>query len=325
MLIVQREVEAPMFGFRNWRAEDYKKPIEFQLQGAKTRIRLVEDIIGKADPRELRIATRLLFAIRSENPPERILQSVKARGKATAEAAVWIHKLYLETMSRFESLLRVYGGVRNLFEFRDRSLGSFYSSLGLGRREVRWSTDGENFHLFEPFIPKGRRQRGALFKGKQVITPARWNRLQEYVNKKALPADDIMALHRIWAKVFPRDKRLPVIETAILLEAVLRSYAIAALEGRNFSKNKIKNISDDLSFNTCLNLVLPLTLPSSVARRLRDTLIKVDRLRRIRNDIVHDNLAEDNIDEREVKEGIDAGIKLLMFVGKVGQKGKSAA
>jgi len=125
-----------------------------------------------------------------------------------------------------------------------------------------------------------------------------------------------MALHRIWAKVYPREKRVPVIETAILLEAVLKAYAIEALEKRNFSKNKIKNISEDLSFNTCLNLVLSLTLPNSDARRLHDTLIKIDRLRRIRNDIVHDNLAEDDIDEREVKDGIDAGIKLLTFVGR---------
>ena len=125
-----------------------------------------------------------------------------------------------------------------------------------------------------------------------------------------------MALHRIWAKVYPREKREPVIETAILLEAVLKAYAIEALEKRNFSKNKIKNISEDLSFNTCLNLVLSLTLPNSDARRLHDTLIKIDRLRRIRNDIVHDNLAEDDIDEREVKDGIDAGIKLLTFVGR---------
>ena len=160
-LIVQKEIEAPMFGVKDWQAEDYKTAIEFELDGAKTSIYLVGDKYGKATPRKVQMAMGLLFAIRSDNPAERILRSLRARGKATAEAGVWIHNLYLKTISRFDSLLRVHGGVRNLFDYGDKSLSSFYSSSALTWKKVHWSTDGEHFQVFEPFIPKGRGRRFA--------------------------------------------------------------------------------------------------------------------------------------------------------------------
>jgi hypothetical protein len=100
------------------------------------------------------------------------------------------------------------------------------------------------------------------------------------------------------------------------LEAILKNYALGVLEKRGFSKKKIKNISEDLSFNTSLNLVLPLTLSASDIRRLQESLAKLDRLRRIRNDIVHENLTEDEIAEQEVKDGIDSAIKLLTFIAR---------
>jgi hypothetical protein len=168
MLIVQKRIEAPMFGFRKWQSADYEKPIEFGLDGAKTRLYLVEDEFMKDKPKEVQIAMKLLFEIWSEDPPERILRSIKARGKATTEAAVWIHNFYAATMTKFEALLRVYGGIRNLHDYRDRGFNAFFSGgySILDRNKVRWSTDKHHFEVFEPVLPKGSRQRHALFKGK---------------------------------------------------------------------------------------------------------------------------------------------------------------
>jgi hypothetical protein len=68
MLIIQKQIEAPMFGLRNWQAADYKKPIEFHLEGAKTRIRLVEESHVKTEPEQLQIAMNLWFSIRTGDP-----------------------------------------------------------------------------------------------------------------------------------------------------------------------------------------------------------------------------------------------------------------
>lgn len=314
-LLVQKEVEAPMFGYRHWQEADYEKPLEFHLDGVDTRLYLAPEPFNRDKPRMVRLAMDLLFEILCDDPPERIIQSLRARGKATAYAAAWIHSLYVSTMSRFEALLRVYGGIRNLHDYRDRSLNAFFTTRWPDdSKRVKWSTDNNKFQVFDPVLSKGGRKINPLFKGKQVLTPLKWRKLQEHLGKKALPTEDIIAFHRIWARVYARDKRMPAIETAILLEALLKSYALQALEKRGFSKNKLKNISDDLSFNTCLNLVLPLTLSSSETRKVQDSIAKIDRLRRIRNDIVHDNLSEEDISEDEVKNGIDAGIKLLSFI-----------
>jgi hypothetical protein len=106
------------------------------------------------------------------------------------------------------------------------------------------------------------------------------------------------------------------LKAIILLEGLLRTHALRALQRRGFSKNKIKSIKDELTFNGCLNLILPLTISPSESKKIQQNVHKVDRLRRIRNDIIHDDLAEADIDENEIKGGIDAAIALLSFLQK---------
>ena len=128
-----------------------------------------------------------------------------------------------------------------------------------------------------------------------------------------------MELLRIRARLNWREKKIPTIEAAILVEALLREYARRALQTRGFSSNRIKSLGDELSFNTFLNIVLPLTLSKSVAARLEKNIRKVDALRRTRNDLVHGNVSGKDVDEASVRDSIDGALSLVAFVrGKLG-------
>src|SRR6185503_3547468 len=130
---------------------------------------------------------------------------------------------------------------------------------------------------FRPKIGAVPRGRFALYKHPQLITVEKWRKLQHDVDGARLPTQDVLELHRLAGKVFPRDKRIPVVEVAILIESKLRQYAEAVLPECGFSKSKIKDLQHDLTFNTLLNLVLPLTLTKSELRKVTKSILHVDR------------------------------------------------
>ena len=86
------------------------------------------------------------------------------------------------------------------------------------------------------------------------------------------------------------------------------------MPNKGFSKGKIKDLRDELGFNIVLNLVLPLTMSKTELRRLAKWRSSIDHLRKLRNNIVHNNLADESINEKEVLEGIYAAIDLFQFI-----------
>jgi hypothetical protein len=73
-------------------------------------------------------------------------------------------------------------------------------------------------------------------------------------------------------------------------------------------------LKDELTFNNLLNIVLPLSLPKRDLRRVQTPIEAVDRLRVLRNDLVHGNIVEGEVDRSAVEGGIDAAILLVEFL-----------
>lgn len=121
-------------------------------------------------------------------------------------------------------------------------------------------------------------------------------------------------MYRLAGKIYPKSKRIPVVEAAIIIESKLKQYAEAILPSKGFSRSKIKDLRDELTFNAVLNLILPLTLTKTDLRKVSKWRPKIDRIRKIRNDIVHNDLSDNAINEKEVLEGIYAAVDLFQFI-----------
>ena len=80
------------------------------------------------------------------------------------------------------------------------------------------------------------------------------------------------------------------------------------------TNNRVKALRDELTFNTFLNIVLPLSLSPGETRRIEDHIRKVDVLRKIRNDLVHGNILESDIDENNVRAGIEGALIVVAFI-----------
>lgn len=83
-----------------------------------------------------------------------------------------------------------------------------------------------------------------------------------------------------------------------------------------FRNTKIKALGDELSFNNMLNVVLPLSLTKGELKRVRSSIEAVDLLRKIRNDLVHGNISEDQVEEASIDQGINGALRLAEFLKK---------
>ncbi len=303
-----------LFGTWKWSEADHNRPLSFQLDGARSQILIEDDHFGER--RDLQMPMHLHFRLIVEGAPKEYVAALKSRGAKSTPFAQRVFDYFIETLTRFEGILRVSGKVRHLMSLETPTIYSFYDtrSLGFTDEGVTWRIDDGDPRTFRPKLPDQPRGKNPLFKHPELVTVEKWKKLQREIHANHFPSDEALELHRLAGRVYPKSKRLPVVEAAIIIESKLKSYAEAILPGKGFSKSKIKDLRNELTFNTVLNLVLPLTLTKTDLRKVIQWRPRIDRIRKIRNDIVHNNLSDDDIGEQEVLDGIYAAVDLFEFI-----------
>jgi hypothetical protein len=313
-LTIHKRVNSMFFGTWKWSEEDHECPLTFQLDGARSQILIEDDRFGER--RNLQIPLHLHFKLIFDGAPKAHVAALKSRGAKSTPFAQRVFDYFIETLTRFEATLRVSGKVRHLMTSGTPTLHSFYDTRGTGFMDegVTWQIGDAEPRPFQPKLPGQPRGKNPLFKHPELVTVEKWKRMQREINANHFPAEETLELHRLAAKVYPKSKRLPIVEAAILIESKLKSYAEAILPDKGFSKSKIKDLRDELTFNTVLNLVLPLTLTKTDLKRVAKWRPHIDRIRKLRNDIVHNNLSDDDIGDKEVLDGIYAAVDLFEFI-----------
>jgi hypothetical protein len=248
------------------------------------------------------------------NPLPDFVRGLKTTGKLAQRTAEELYGYYMQVYEQFEGVLRTAGGVSNLMQQPPMSIENFFEKEGISGKGCHWYSEGEKPKAFTPKINKNRRGLNPLFRSDQIITLAKWNRLQLAIDNQDFPAPEMLELLRIRSQLQWRQKKIPTIEAAILVETLLREYAEKVLVSLGFSKNRVKALRDELTFNTFLNIVLPLSLTRSETIRIEDNIRKVDVLRKIRNDLVHGNIREEDIEENNVRSGIEGALVLVAFI-----------
>jgi hypothetical protein len=238
---------------------------------------------------------------------------LSAQGPASAVAAERIYAAYLEAYAKFEAALYVAGRVRYLLRTSFETMTSFYASGALSRGAVEWRVDDKPFVKFRPRLPKIRGT-NALYKSSQLVTPSRWQDMQKVADEASFPEGELLELYRVRSKAGWNEVRTAAIEASIISESLLRAYGVKALKEGGFSNNKVKRMTDELTFNNLLNIVLPLSLTKTELRKVQRAIDKVDRLRVIRNNLVHGSIEPKDVEQVEVEAGIDGAIQLVRFL-----------
>jgi len=206
------------------------------------------------------------------------------------------------------------GGVKSLFIESPTRFESFFENDSYYGSSIKWSLNGSEEKEFKPKIQKDKRKINPLFKREQLIDKKKWKKLQESIHDQNIPQDEVIEILRIRSKLNWRQKKIAVIEASILIETVLREYIQSALKNFGFSQTKIKSIKDEITFNSMLNLIAPLTMTKSESKSMQKHLIATNTLRKIRNDLVHGNISEDQVEEQRIQDGIDGALKVIAIL-----------
>jgi hypothetical protein len=311
-LIIQKRIHMFTVGTWDWKEDDYKKPLIFPVSGATLHLYLDSFVPGKS---QRDIIFQALFKILFSPPPPRILRGLRTSGKQSLAVAELIYGYYREMIEQFEGLIRTAGQVKYLMpDELPMTIESFFSSERFYGDEVTWFIGNERPKIFQPKVADSRRRLNPLFKRNQLIDKKKWTRIQSAIDKGEFPPEEMMELLRIRSRLEWRRKKIATIESAVFAESLLRNYTNEILVSLGISKNKLKSLRDDLSFNLMLNAVLPLTLSKSEFRKALKHIESIDILRGIRNDVVHGNIKEDNIDEHKVRNGIEGTLKIVDLI-----------
>lgn len=311
IVTIRREFEFPPFGAGKWIKADHDRPLRLQLAVARAFIYLEEDKYSK---RDVIVFPQGRIELVYDPAPLDLSAGLRSSGAKAAAAAQTIYDAYVEAHNKFIALLYSPGQLRYMYRESPESMASFFdASHSIRGRGIEWSLDNGPFGAFAPPLPKPK-GRNPMFKADQLVTPRRWAALQKAADAGNYIEGEMLELYQIRGKAAWRQLQVAAIEASIISESLLRTYGVEILKRNGFSNSKIKRLRDEMTFNNLLNILLPLSLGKTELRKLQSYLDAIDMLRGIRNDLVHGNIEEKDLDPRQVHNGIDAAIKLVKFL-----------
>lgn len=256
---------------------------------------------------------------RFENPTDDFrLGLSRPKSEKGERAAKKILDDYLQCLDLIVTNCRLNLDFHAGFEGHKSDLFDLFEGKFSRQTNVSWSLDGDTFTPFN-FKPKSGREINPAFRSKSLIKPADWARLQRTISNGQVPPDEVKELLKLRSSVFWRGRRVSVVESAAIIEMALKNVVSSSLLQKGISKSRLDSLPTEAGLSIFLNFMLPLSLTTAALERALPLIQKIDRLRKLRNQIMHKNLPEQEIDREQAYEGIDSCMRLIMYLIRLGK------
>ena len=325
LIIYLTEVSAPFFTLWKWSRDDYKKEVELEIDGTKVLFRFGLGSFDEGGGRELQGIQWPMYShifIIIEKPTQEFLDGLNnSSDEKELETANKIYSIYQKTIDVLTLHGRWYLKLPSVLSpHLSRFDEMFYQEGFLSRGNVFWSTGGSEFQPFT--LQKKQEARiNPIFQSQNRLSPKKWIKFGKYLASAPELSPNIIELVRIKSKVDWNEKRIPTIETAALMEVVIRNAVTTALKNQGVSNTKMKSANDEAGLSILLNMLVPLILKKMEVKKYKVYLDRLDALRTVRNKIMHENLPEKSIDLEAVKNGVNAAIEITLLLERKTGKG----
>ena len=314
MLLIRIENVSVDYHLWRWDEDDFEKPVSFQIQNARVEFNFIRDKLLAQEDRQWAMKGNIKIFV--DKPPKELLTGLStASGGNAREAAQYIYDIAQECLHRLIVYSRWGIGLDSILDYTSRlRFEDLFGEDIFGGTRIFWTLDGEKYRDFRPTLKKTRSKINPLFKSKNLLTPSKWAGLQKFILENPLPSKEMEELLRIRSKVAWNEKRIPTLETAALVEVVVRNKIQEVAIRKGVSKTRIENIEDEIGLSILLNVLLPMALTKGKYRRYRKYINDLDKLRKLRNKIMHKNIPEETMDKETVYKGVVAAIKIVSFL-----------
>jgi hypothetical protein len=225
---------------------------------------------------------------------------------------------YLRCVDIVVTYCRLELDVHSILDGHKSDLFDLFEGKFQRQTNVSWSLDGETFTPFN-YKPKTGRKINPIYRSEALIKPADWVRLQRAISRQQMPPVEVSELLKLRSKVQWNEKRVSIVESAAIIEMALKNVVSNALLQRGVSKARLDSLREEAGLSIFLNFMLPLGLSNATYKRVLPLIHKIDKLRKLRNQIMHENLPEQDIDTEQAYEGVDSCVNLIMYLIKIGK------
>jgi uncharacterized protein YajQ (UPF0234 family) len=302
-----------------WTEADFKVPLRMKFADLEASI-VLEDpnkifsVSKLNNPRQWVHCATVIFQF--NNPSLDFTQGLaKPNSQRGADAAKKIHQDYLRCVDTLMTYVRLVLNVHSVSGIGRSSARDLFGGGFSGRTKVSWSLDGDSFMPFK-YTVKGRRKINPIYKSESLIWPSDWQRLQKTIIKGIVVCPEVEELLKLRSKILWNEKRVSIVESTALVEMTLKNVVNSVLMKRGLSKNRLASLNEEAGLSIFLNFMLPLCVTQSLYKRALPLIQNIDKLRKIRNEIMHENLPESAIDRDEAYKGVNSCIALITLLIK---------
>lgn len=313
MIHIKIKKIATPFVLNSWTEDDFQIPLKITTPDWRAELFLIADGLGLGGLANLSLLVYGSLEIYIDNPEEWLLAGLKQNSpEETSRTANFIFDIYKENMRQAVAYGRMALDLQNIFEMNSR-FDEIFDTNRFSMVRIQWSIDNETLQEFSFAIPRTN-ERHPVFQDDKLVSPSKWHQLQEFIDHNPPPSKEIEELLRLKQKTAWNEKRIAAIESATIIEFILRKKVEGVLTAQGVSQNKIKDIKKEIGMSILLNLLIPLSILKEEYEIQKVNIEKVDKLRKVRNEIIHDGLEESSIDTKIVADGINSAISLISFL-----------
>jgi hypothetical protein len=313
MLHVKITKIATPFVLNAWTEQDFENPLKITTPAWRTELFLIADGLGLGGLSNLSLLVYGTLEIYIDNPEEWLIAGLNQNTPdETSRAANFIFDIYKENMRQAVAYERMALDLHNIFEMNSR-FDEIFDTNHFSMVRAQWAIDTGTLQEFSFAIPRTN-ERHPVFQDDKLVSPAKWLQLQNFIDQNPPPSKEIEELLRLKQKTAWNEKRIAAIESATIIEFILRKKVEGVLTSQGVSQNRIKDIKKEIGMSILLNLLIPLSISREEYEAQKVNIEKVDKLRKVRNEVIHDGLEEGSIDPLTVADGINSAINLISFL-----------
>lgn len=313
MLHIKINNIAVPFVLTGWNKKDMLTPLRISEADWIAELYILPDIIRNEFPPNNQILVHGNIEVYIQKPEDWLLDGINQKSPdEIMRAAKYIYDIYIESMRRAVVYARMNLNLQNILEMNS-SFYDLFEDHPFSSKKVEWRVEKATLKTFSFEIPKSN-EINPLFKEDKLVSPEKWRSLQKFIDKNHLPSKEVEELLRLKQKTAWNEKRIATIESAIIIEFILSKKIQKILTVQGVSQNKIKEMKREIGMSISLNLIIPLSISKKEYEKQKSCIEKIDKLRKVRNEIIHESLKESSIELKTVSEGIDSAIQLISFL-----------
>lgn len=302
------------FWTRKWDISKSRTPLEYKNEFVNCKLFIKENTHNLTGSlKEIDVMPHS-FLIMEFNQQHNIYKSFESNNsEINIDIAQLIYKTYLEFISKIEYTFHTIGNMEYC-DFKNATFEDFFwkHHLFLDHPAER---SHDNINYKKIIINEEKENliwRNPLYVRKNLLDVKKWEKMKRNIDNITFD-ENVCELFKLKTHIIRYESRFSIVEACSLLELFFTEFITNKFKKIWLSNEKITLIKkNEIKLSQLINIYIPIILTNKEYLKTKKHLDELDKLRKLRNDIIHKKLRK--IDINVAIKWIKSGIYLYCFL-----------